>query len=190
MDGWKLILSEEKIKSIVKCIAEKLNEKYHDHNVVLVPILTGAMYFAVDLSRLLLMEHTIIPIDVSSYVGQKREKLTIKSVLNPDDFIGKTIIIIDELADTGHSLLKVASIIKGIAGESINVMTCVAMNKILKNPEEKVFMPDIVGVDLPNVWVVGYGLDYNGKYRNLMSVYAMPKIDPEDMTEDDKKIFD
>lgn len=186
MDNWKLIVPSDTINCAVEQIAERIDNEYSDKDLVLVCVLKGAVYFMTDLSRKLKTRHSIYFIDASSYDGQKRKEVFIANSLIPEKFSGKTVIIVDELLDSGHTLLNIKDAFLKFMDPS-DIITCVAMNKILR--KKKVFEADIVGLNVPDVWLVGYGLDDNGYSRQLIDVWGVPKIDESDKTEDDIKIF-
>ena len=187
MSNRKLILTFDVINSAVDEIAKKIDKLYGDRDLVLVCVLKGASYFMVDLTRKLNTRHSIYFIDASSYDGQKRKEVFISSTLIPDKFSGKTVIILDELLDSGNTLLNIKNEFLKFMDEE-NVITCVAMNKVLCD-KLKVLEADISGINVPDVWLIGYGLDTHGYDRNLMDVYAIPKDDDKDKTKDDIEIF-
>lgn len=189
MDSWKLILNSDQINEIVNNIADKIDKAYGDNDIVLMCILKGAAYFTIELSNKLKTNHSLEFVQSKSYNGQKRNKNNIIYNFNPEKLIGKKIIIIDELLDSGHTLLNVKNeLIKYIPKDDI--ITCVAMNKkFCSKDKEKICLANIVGIDVPDVWLVGYGLDHYEQYRNLKKVYAVPKINDEDKTLDDLIIF-
>lgn len=204
MDNWVRLLSQDDIKYIVKDIATKIDSNYSSEELILICILNGASYFTIDLSRELKTKHIIEFIKVQSYHGQTRKKLNIDDInFNPDKLIGKKIIIVDELLDTGHTLLCVKNMLLDMRFskkcrqkdhivdfiKSEDIITCVAMQKQFTNSKKRVFEADIVGINLPDVWLVGYGLDDNGYFRNLMEVYAIPKINDSDKTDGDLVVF-
>lgn len=187
MEKAKLIIEELDVLMAVEIVAEKINSRFSGEDLILVCVLKGAAYFTVDLSRMLDIKHSVYFIDASSYDGQKRKEVFISNDLIPEKFIGKKVIILDELIDSGHTLLNIKKAFLEFMKED-DVITCVAMNKVLCG-KEKIMEADIIGMDVPDVWLVGYGLDDNGYHRNLMDVYAVPKIVDSDKTDDDIKIF-
>lgn len=179
----KLLLDKITISWRVNFVAKQLNEKFKNttKEVCLVGILNGVYIFLADLTRKLTFKHTVSFINVKSYNGQVQEKVQITN-LNLDFLKNKTVIIVDELLDKGTTLLEVSSKLKKEL-QTEEVFTCVLFQK-LKNDQH--FKPDFVGIDcLPDVWVIGYGLDSNGYYRNLEDLYAVEKIEGVEKSEDD-----
>lgn len=190
MDKAKLIIKSSDILSAVEDIAKTIDATFGDQDLVLVCVLKGAAYFTVDLSRMLETNHSVYFVDASSYDGQKRKEVFIKTKLVADKFVGKKIIILDELIDSGHTLLNIKKAFLSLNKiKPEDIITCVAMNKVLCDKKRKVMEADIVGINVPDVWLIGYGLDSGGYCRNLLDVYAVPKVDSLDKTEDDLKVF-
>lgn len=142
----------------------------HPTEIVLVPILTGSMVFVADLVRHLPQKLRIGVMSVSSYPGKSIESkgALIRGAL-PDHLAGKHVLIVDDILDTGQTLTLVRDI---IAEQSpAEVRTCVMLRK--DRPEARAFPVDYVGFDIPNAFVVGYGLDYNDYYRNLPDIVTL-----------------
>jgi len=189
MDGWKLLLTAQELDDMVTKVAKKIDLVCVGRELVLVCILKGSAYFTVDLSRELTIKHTIEFVRAKSYDGQKRKALSLtQHDLNPADFEGKKVVLVDELLDSGHTLLGIKSVFLEFMKPE-DIMTCVAMDKKLTDDKEKVLEADIVGMDVPDVWLVGYGLDDHGYYRNSRNVYAVPKKDGLPKTKDDILVF-
>lgn len=142
----------------------------HPTEVVLVPVLTGAMVFVADLIRHLPHKLRIGVMSVSSYPGCSIESkgALIRSAL-PDHLAGKHVLIVDDILDTGQTLTLVQHIIN--EQRPAEVRTCVMLRK--DRPEARRFPVDYVGFDIPDEFVVGYGLDYNDYYRNLPDIVTL-----------------
>lgn len=132
--------------------------------IVLVPILTGSIVFVADLIRQLPLQLSLELVAVSSYPGQA---MTSKGARLrgeiPPNLAGCHVVIVDDILDTGHTLALVRSIIAEQQPASLRV--CVLLRK--QGRQEAALEPDYVGFDIPDEFVVGYGLDYDGYYRNL-----------------------
>jgi hypoxanthine phosphoribosyltransferase len=195
MESKKLILEESDINEAVNHCAKIIYSyaKYSSQRIVLVGILTGAVYFTTDLSRQLgevyEIDHEVKYLEAKSYKGQDRCSLEIMGDLNPDKYCGKTVILVDELLDSGHTLAGIRDKFLEFM-DSKYVKTCVCMQKKLdSNKVPQVIQADIVGIHVMDLWYVGYGLDNNGLSRYLREVYAIPKIRDEDKTKDDLIVF-
>jgi hypoxanthine phosphoribosyltransferase len=136
----------------------------------LVPILTGAMVFTADLIRHLPVRLSVEPISVSSYPGQSTESrgASIRGAV-PRDLAGRHVVIIDDILDSGQTLGLVRAAIAEQRPASLRI--CVLLSK----PARRVvpLEPDYMGFEIPDEFVVGYGLDYDGQYRNLPDVCVL-----------------
>jgi hypoxanthine phosphoribosyltransferase len=156
-------------------LARRLEREGHDalshaDQVVLVPILTGAMVFAADLIRRMPLRLSMRLVTVSSYPGQTTESkgAALRGAL-PPDLSEKHVVIIDDILDTGRTL----SLVRGLVEEQSprSVRTVVLLDK----PERRTHdtPAEHVGFTIPDEFVVGYGLDYDGFYRNLPDIVAL-----------------
>ena len=145
--------------------------------IVLVPILTGSIVFAADLIRRLPLKLSLGVVAVSSYPGQTMvsKGAHLRGEI-PDDLSGAHVLIIDDILDTGRTLALVRSIIAEQAPASLRV--CVLLRKRARQQVD--LDPEYVGFEIPDAFVVGYGLDYDGYYRNLpdIGVIAPPEAGP------------
>lgn len=134
-----------------------------EDRVVLIPIMTGAMIFASDLIRQMPIKLSLDLVAVSSYPG---ETVTSKGAHLasdlPDDLGGKHVVVIDDILDSGRTLALIKRVVSERAPASLRI--AVLLDKQTERAEEVV--ADYVGFEIPDEFVVGYGLDYNGYYRN------------------------
>ena len=183
---WKLVLTKPEIHNCVKDCANKINEKFKGQDVVMVCILKGAAYFFVDLTRELAIPHSCYFIEATSYHNSQTQSatLSVMSSIEPKKFEGKQVILVDELFDNGQTMYEIKQAIHEKANVPLDMIyTCVAFKK---NKETKYPQPDLFGVEVPNVWLVGYGLDDKQEKRNWTSLFACPKSEGIPQTEDDK----
>lgn len=182
---WKLLLTEDQIQFYVKKCAAIINEKFAGKKIVVVCVLKGAVYFFVDLTRYLTIEHSCYFIESSSYHNNQTQSETcsIMGSIEPSKFVDRDVILIDELFDNGLTLHQVKTAINEKALVDLDrIFTCTLFkkNKSTKYPE-----PDLFGVCIPNVWVVGYGLDDNQEKRNWTCLFACPKSEGIPESDDD-----
>ncbi|MBS0187465.1 MAG: hypoxanthine phosphoribosyltransferase [Planctomycetes bacterium] len=141
--------------------------------IVFVPILTGALVFTADLIRELTLKLSLRVVAVSSYPGTSIESKGAKLAGElPKDLSGKHVVIVDDILDSGQTLGLIDELIRTQKPASIRI--CV----LLKKPPEvrrREVKAHYVGFDIPNEFVVGYGLDYDGYYRNLPYVGVLKK---------------
>ncbi len=162
-----ILISEEKIQERVTELAEQISNDFKGETVTLVSVLTGGIMFSTDLAKRLDLDVVFDFIDISSYgEGDNREKSgDIK--LNRDllfDIEGKNVILIEDIIDTGKSIKYLKEYLSLRNPKSIKI--CSLLNKQEKR-EIKDLTVEYIGFEVENKFVVGYGLDYDQKLRNL-----------------------
>lgn len=184
---WKLILTFEEIQKCVKKCARIIDTQFFGKELIMVCILKGAVPFFVDLCREIKTEHSWYFIESSSYHDkQQQSKCNIMGSIEPSKFIGKHVVLVDELYDGGLTMATMRKSIHEKADVPYEkIYTCVLFRK---NKLTAYASPDLYGLNLPDVWLVGMGLDFFQKMRNLKNLYATPK-DEEIAKSDDDKIF-
>ena len=166
---FEIILTEKQINDKVEEIASQLNEKlqHYDHqDVILVGLLKGVVFFFVDLVRKIGNPHYKIElIKVSSYVDDKSTGI-VKISSKLGDLDGKVVVLIDDIIDTGRTFKALTDYI--LARNPKELVTVTFLDK----PERRIveYHPDITGFKIPDKFVVGYGLDYNDKFRCLTDI--------------------
>jgi len=142
----------------------------HADRVVMVPILTGAMVFAADLIREIPLRLSIRLVAVSSYPGQTTaSKGAALSSALPKDLRGRHVVLIDDILDSGQTLALVRGFVEEQSPSSVR--TCVLLKKDVPRAVETPC--EMHGFVIPDEFVVGYGLDYDGFYRNLPDIVAL-----------------
>lgn len=141
--------------------------------VVFVPIMTGAMIFAADLVREMPIKLSLELVAISSYPGQSvvSRGARLASEL-PRDLAGKHVVVIDDILDSGQTLDLVRKAI--LAQNAASVRLCVLLRKNVQRVVE--VEPDYVGFEIPDAFVVGYGLDYDGYYRNYPEIGTLSPL--------------
>ena len=160
-----ILLSEQQIQARIQELGELLTQEYAEKNPVIIGVLKGVVVFYADMIR-----HIQVPCQmdfmwISSYAGTNS---TGKMVVRQDvtaDIRGRHVLILEDIFDTGNSLEFTVNHLKELEPASIRICT------LLDKPERRrpgvTLKADYVGFTIPNAFVVGYGLDYNEKYRNL-----------------------
>ncbi|MGN1456723.1 MAG: hypoxanthine phosphoribosyltransferase [Acutalibacteraceae bacterium] len=160
----KILLDESQIADVVDGIAEKINKDYENEELVVVGILKGSIMFLADVFRKLEVSCSLDFMAASSYGSStiSSGKVTIKKDLS-EDIKGKHVLIVEDILDTGNTL----SYIKDYLAKKdpLSVKICTLFDK--PSRRQKPISPDYVGRTIPDLFIVGYGLDYNEKYRNL-----------------------
>lgn len=140
-----------------------------DHRVELVPVLTGAMVFVADLIRAMPVKMSIRPITVSSYPGAATitQGANIRGEL-PTDLRGRHVLLVDDILDSGRTLGLLRRVLTAQQPASLRVAVLLRKRKPTGRDEEVV--AEYAGFDIEDEFVVGYGLDYDGLYRNLPDI--------------------
>ena len=161
----KVYYSEEQLAAIVKKLGKQISEDYKDKNLLLVSVLKGSVIFMADLMRAITVPCEIDFMCVSSYQSGTKSSGVVKIVKDLDiNLEGKDVLIVEDILDSGRTLSYLKSIIEGRNPSSIRICT------LLDKPERRVIadlVADYSGAEVPDEFVVGYGLDYDEKYRNL-----------------------
>ncbi len=164
-DILKTLVSKEEIKEICTRLGDKITSDYKDSNLVVVGLLSGCLPFMSDLVREIDLYIKTDYIKVSSYNGGKTSSghIKIKSDLNLN-VEGKDVLLVDDIIDTGLTLKETINYFLNVK-KAKSVKTCVLLDKPEGRTES--IEADYVGTVVPKCFVVGYGLDYDGCYRNL-----------------------
>lgn len=160
----KVLYTEEQILKRVKEMAEQIKKDYDGENVLMVGILRGAVMFYADLVRDMDMQLHMNFMAVSSYGASSHSSGVVRIQYDlEEDISGKNVIIVEDIVDSGLTLQYLTKTLQSRNPKSLK--TCCLFDK----PERRRvdFKADYVGFDVPDVFIVGYGLDYAEDYRNL-----------------------
>ncbi|MDC3417912.1 hypoxanthine phosphoribosyltransferase [Aquibacillus salsiterrae] len=170
----KVLISKEEIEEKCKQIGYKLTEEYDGKFPLAIGVLKGAMPFMSDVLRYTETHLEMDFMDVSSYGGEMRSSGEVKIVKDLDTKVeGRDLLIIEDIIDSGLTLSYLVDLFKYRKAKSVKIVT------LLDKPEGRTvdIKADIVGFQVPNEFVVGYGLDYQERYRNLPYIGVLkPKI--------------
>lgn len=162
-------LSREQIAERVSAIGEQINQDYADKNPLFVAVLNGSFMFASDLLKYVTIPCEITFIKLNSYhkthsTGKVRELIGLD-----ENIFGRNLIIIEDIVDTGLTMKHMLDELKELGPKSIEVAS------LLHKPDATVEELSLryTGFEIPNKFVVGYGLDYDGQGRNLNDVYSL-----------------
>ncbi|MFQ6792722.1 hypoxanthine phosphoribosyltransferase [Thomasclavelia sp.] len=158
----EILISGVEISLKCQDLAKQINHDYQGKEVLLVGLLKGSVPFLAELSKYLEIDARFDYMDVSSYDGVKSKTLVVKQDLK-EDVSGKNILIVEDILDTGKTLFNVKEMLLKRNANSVKIVT------MLDKEEGRVFdmKADYVGFKIPDAFVVGYGLDFNEKYRQL-----------------------
>jgi hypoxanthine phosphoribosyltransferase len=171
----RTLLNKDVIQARVQVLGRQIAQDYADKPLTVLGVLTGCLIFLSDLIRQMDLPLKVGLLEASSYRGATttRSELSFNIERIPD-LKGRHVLLVDDIFDTGHTL---EAIFKSISQrDTQSVKTCVLLWKTARTRVE--LRPDYVGFEIPDEFVVGYGLDYNDHYRHLPHIAA---IDPEDL---------
>ena len=162
-------ITEAEIQERVKAVADRINKDMADKNPILLAVLNGSFMFAADLMRMLTIPCEISFVKLASYQGTTSTG-TIKEVIGiNEDLSGRTVIIIEDIVESGLTIKRMIETIGTRAPKSIHICT------LLIKPERLTVPLDVeyAAIEIPNDFIVGYGLDYNQQSRNLRDIYTL-----------------
>lgn len=163
-DKINVLISEEELEKRIGEMADQINEDYKGKSVHLICVLKGSIFITCELAKRLTVPVTFDFMSVSSYGDATESSGRVKIVKDLDESIeGKDVIIIEDIIDSGRTLSYLIDLLKARKPESLKLCT------LLDKPERRVSHVDVdyTGFQIPDKFVVGYGLDYAQKYRNL-----------------------
>jgi hypoxanthine phosphoribosyltransferase len=168
-----VLVSEKEIAARVAELGRTIARDYASANLVLVGVLQGAIPFVADLMRAVALDLTIDFLRTSSYGAGTTSSRAVQLVTDLSvDIAGRHVLIVDDIVDTGHTLAALVRTLDARGPRSVR--SCVLLDKTGRR--ETPIVVDYVGFTIPNVFVVGYGLDYDGLYRNLPYVATLDGI--------------
>lgn len=161
----KVILSEEDIKTIIERLGAQISHDYQDKNPLIVAVLRGAFVFTADLVRAITVPCAVDFMAVSSYGNGVKSSGVVRIVKDLDTQIeGRDVLIAEDILDSGLTLSYLIELLRGRKAKSVKI--CAFAVKDIPGHKAAV-EPDYVGTHVPNEFIVGYGLDYAERYRNL-----------------------
>lgn len=163
-DIQEVLYSEEDIAKIVERVGREISEDYKDKNLLLVSVLKGSVVFMADLMRAVTIPARIDFMSVSSYGSGTKTSGVVKIIKDLDiDLQGYDIVIVEDILDSGKTLSYLMELLGSRNPQSIKICT------LFDKPERREVdvYPTYKGTEIPDAFIVGYGLDYDEKYRNL-----------------------
>ena len=161
----RVLISEEEVDAKIRQIAARISADYAGREVHLICVLKGGVFFTCELAKRITVPVSLDFMSVSSYGDDTRSSGVVKIVKDLDQPLdGKDVLIVEDIIDSGRTLSYLIKVLKGRNPSSIHLCT------LLDKPERRVVQDvkvDYCCFDIPDEFVVGYGLDYAQKYRNL-----------------------
>ncbi|MBA3012191.1 MAG: hypoxanthine phosphoribosyltransferase [Proteobacteria bacterium] len=163
------LISEQEIKVRVQETGEQISKDYRDLDLVLIGVLKGSFMFLADLSRKISIDHEIDLIGASSYEGTASTGQIVFTKQPDLELEGRDILLVEDIVDTGHTLSKIVEFVRLLDPRSIKI--CSLIDK--RERREMDIDVNYSCFSLEKGFIVGYGLDYNEKYRNLPAIYDL-----------------
>lgn len=160
----KVLLSEQEVDARIQAIGEQISRDYAGKQVHLICVLKGGSFFMCELAKRITIPVSIDFMSVSSYGSETKSSGVVKIVKDLDEHIaGKHVIVVEDIVDSGRTLSYLMEMLKDRGPSSLRLCT------LLDKPDRRVVNVnvDYTGFEIPDEFVVGYGLDYAQKYRNL-----------------------
>ncbi len=159
----RVLLPEEKIRRRVRSLARSIEKEYKGRELVIVAVLNGTVLFLADLIRHLKLPLRLDFVGVSSYGASTTSGELVFTKELKVDVRGRHVLVVDDILDTGRTLKHVVAKIRALRPRTLKI--CVLLEKKTRRSEK--MQADYVGFEIPDAFVVGYGLDYAERYRNL-----------------------
>ncbi|QMV20131.1 hypoxanthine phosphoribosyltransferase [Granulicella sp. 5B5] len=170
-----VLFSTDQIAERVKAIGKQISEDYKGHTVVLIGVLKGAAIFLADLARSIEVDNTFDFVAVSSYGRARVSSGAVKLIKDIDNPIeGKHVILVEDILDTGLTLSYLRGLMLQHKPASLKIATC------LDKPERRLvpIESDYTCFQIPNRFVIGYGMDYAERYRGVADIRIFPENPP------------
>lgn len=171
-DILKILITKEEIKTKVKEMGKQISKDYAQKNLMLISVLKGAVVFLADLMREITIHTEVDFMAVSSYGKSTKTSGIVRIIKDLDiNLEGYDVLIVEDILDSGTTLSYLTKVLKTRNPMSLKIAT------LLNKPERRVqnIQPDYCGFNIPDEFVIGYGLDYAEKYRNLPYIGVLKK---------------
>ncbi len=167
---FELFIPYEKIRSVIEKMADEMNENLKGKNPLFLCILNGSFMFAAEIfKRIALLDAEITFVKLASYSGTSSTGRIKELIGLNEDLTGRTVVILEDIVDTGITIERTVEQIKAKKPAEVYVATLLLKPDAL---QREVHL-DYVGLEIPNDFIVGYGLDYDGRGRNLIDIFKV-----------------
>lgn len=167
--NFALSIPESKILDAVKAVAVQINEEMADKNPVFLCVLNGAFMFAADLLKNINFPCEVTFVKLSSYDGVYSTGKVKEIIGLNESIVGRNVVIVEDIIDTGLTMERILSSLRAKGANEIKVATFLQKPEALKCD----IQIDYIAMKIPNDFIVGYGLDYDGYGRNLKDIYTV-----------------
>ncbi len=166
---FKISLPSQKIQEAISKLAAKINNDLKDKDVIFMAILNGAFMFASDLYKQIEFDSQITFLKLASYDGTSSSGKIKRLIGINEDIKDKVVVVIEDIVDTGNTMESILKQLNGYEPAEIKIATLLLKPEIFQNK----YPVHYIGLEIPNEFIVGYGLDYNGYGRNLEDIYTV-----------------
>ncbi len=162
-------IAEDTILEAIDTIGDKLNQDLANKNPLFIGVLNGAFIFVSEIAKRFNYNCEVSFVKLASYEGVKSTQTVKQLVGLNEDVTGRTVVVLEDIVDTGNTLETIVTLLKNQGCSEIKIAT------LFYKPEvyNKEIILDYIGIEIPNRFIVGYGLDYNGLGRNLNEIYQL-----------------
>ncbi|MGI9175144.1 MAG: hypoxanthine phosphoribosyltransferase [Rhodothermales bacterium] len=173
-ERFRLYLSQDEIQGRVKALGQQIAEDYKDEKPILIGVLNGAFMFLADLMRAIPIDCEVDFWKLSSYGDRKVSSGEVEELKKVDaDLKGRHVILVEDIVDTGLSMQYMLDVLAEVEPTSVRVATLLHKHEATEHDVRL----DYVGFRIPNLFVIGYGLDYGQLARNLPAIYLLDEED-------------
>ena len=166
---FKPFISSSEIQTAITHMANRINRDLKGKNIIFLGILNGAFMFAADLFRQITLDCQISFLKLASYQGTSSSGKVKRLIGINEDIRDQTVVILEDIVDTGHTVESIIRQLNGYEPSEILISTLLFKPDVYK----KDLHIDYIGMEIPNDFIVGYGLDYDGFGRNLQDIYVV-----------------
>lgn len=166
---FKTFIPAQELDIAVTKVAEKMNKELDGKNPLFIIVLNGAFMFASDLLKKITIDCEITFVKLSSYTGTKTSHVVRELIGLDESLAGRCVVLVEDIIDTGITMHNTIPKLKHMEAEEVKIATLLFKPKAF----QKDFAIDYIGMEIPNDFIVGYGLDYDGLGRNLPDIYKI-----------------
>lgn len=171
MTPGRILLTQAQIRVRVRQLGQSITRHYRGQRPIFLGVMNGALFFLADLLRAVDLDTEISCVRLASYAGTRSTGKLRGLEAMGDSFKGRHVLIVDDILDTGRTLSALAARLKKLGAADVKI--CVLLEK--KRRHEVAVRADWTGFTIEDKFVVGYGLDYNGRYRGLKQIWVLEK---------------
>lgn len=166
---FKVFIKADEIDTAVQSVADSINRDTQDENPLFLILLNGAFMFAADLLRKVNVESTLSFVKLSSYSGTQSTQVVRELIGLNESIEGRSVVVVEDIVDTGNTLKALLELLHQHKAKKVRIAALLYKPEVFRGG----FDIDYVGLAIPNDFIVGYGLDYDGYARNLPDIYKI-----------------